>query len=84
MASHPFFNALQGKQAAIVTNIPGTTRDILSGYIEVNGVPVEIIDTAGIRESKEIIEKLGIEKNKKRTQPCKYCNVRGGQYAGFI
>lgn len=56
-------NALSGSDRAIVTNIPGTTRDILSVDIEINGVPVTITDTAGIRDTpSDEIEAIGIKK----------------------
>ena len=58
-------NALLKEAKAIVTNIPGTTRDVIEEYINVNGIPLKIIDTAGIREAENEIEKIGVEKSKK-------------------
>ncbi|MEO5669267.1 MAG: tRNA uridine-5-carboxymethylaminomethyl(34) synthesis GTPase MnmE [Ramlibacter sp.] len=55
-------NALAGAELAIVTPIPGTTRDVVSQTIQVEGVPVHVIDTAGLRESDDHVEKLGIER----------------------
>ncbi len=54
-------NALLGKNRAIVTNIPGTTRDIINENIIINGVPVILTDTAGLRDSDDIIESEGIK-----------------------
>jgi tRNA modification GTPase len=55
-------NALSGVDSAIVTNIPGTTRDLLSEEINIDGLPVHIIDTAGIRISDDIVEKEGLRR----------------------
>jgi tRNA modification GTPase len=55
-------NALSGVDSAIVTNIPGTTRDLLSEEIDIDGLPVHIIDTAGIRISDDIVEKEGLRR----------------------
>lgn len=55
-------NALIEEKRAIVTEIPGTTRDIIEEYINIEGIPVKLYDTAGIRETKDIIEKIGVEK----------------------
>jgi tRNA modification GTPase len=56
------FNQLLQKDRAIVTDIPGTTRDTLSDAVSIDGIPVHLVDTAGIRESPDVVEKLGIER----------------------
>ena len=53
-------NALAGREAAIVTDIAGTTRDVLREHIHLDGMPLHIIDTAGLRESDDQVEKIGI------------------------
>jgi tRNA modification GTPase len=55
-------NAISGVDSAIVTNIPGTTRDLLSEEINIDGLPVHIIDTAGIRISDDVVEKEGLRR----------------------
>ncbi|MGH8692851.1 MAG: tRNA uridine-5-carboxymethylaminomethyl(34) synthesis GTPase MnmE [Burkholderiales bacterium] len=55
-------NRLAGDEVAIVTEIPGTTRDPLRHELVIDGVPVHVIDTAGLRESEEPVEKIGIER----------------------
>ena len=55
-------NALSGKESAIVTDIAGTTRDVLSEQIHIDGMPLHIIDTAGLRESTDKVEQIGIER----------------------
>ena len=55
-------NCLAGEDRAIVTAIPGTTRDALRESIEIDGVPLIIVDTAGLRESREEVERIGVER----------------------
>lgn len=55
-------NALAGRDAAIVTDIAGTTRDVLKEHIHIDGMPLHIIDTAGLRESDDKVEQIGIER----------------------
>ena len=57
-----FINYISGKDVSIVTNQPGTTRDLIESFVDISGYPVRFVDTAGIRKSSDFVEKIGIEK----------------------
>lgn len=79
------FNALLGNERAIVTEIPGTTRDAIEAPAVLDGFPFRLVDTAGLRTSEDRVEKIGIEVSRKYLGAadlvlyCEECAVRGAQ-----
>lgn len=61
-------NAILRENRAIVTDIPGTTRDIIEEYVNIDGIPLRIIDTAGIRKTEDIVEQIGVNRAKESVE----------------
>ncbi len=77
-------NVLSGSSRAIVTDVPGTTRDIIEEYINVRGIPVRFLDTAGIRNTFDPVESIGVERAKKAALEAEFVIVVLDAHTGVL
>lgn len=66
-------NAILGESRAIVTEVAGTTRDLIEEYVNIGGIPLKIVDTAGIRDTDDLVEKMGVERSKASLESADLC-----------
>ena len=66
------FNSLLKEDRSIVTEIPGTTRDWIEAWVSIQGIPVRLVDTAGLREAADSVEKIGVERSRKLLQEAQF------------
>ena len=77
-------NALLEENKAIVTDIPGTTRDVVEAYLNIDGIPFQLLDTAGIRETEDIVEKIGVERSKTSIEEADLVLMLVDSHAGLL
>jgi tRNA modification GTPase len=76
-------NALLRRDRAIVTDIPGTTRDALEEYVNVRGIPFRLVDTAGIRDTVDVVERIGVEKSREMVSAAELILLVFNQHEGI-
>lgn len=77
-------NALLEENKAIVTDIPGTTRDVVEAYLNIDGIPYQLLDTAGIRETEDIVEQIGVERSKSSIEEADLVLMLMDSHAGLL
>lgn len=77
-------NALLEENKAIVTDIPGTTRDVVEAYLNIDGIPFQLLDTAGIRETEDVVEQIGVERSKSSIEEADLVLMLIDAYAGLL
>jgi tRNA modification GTPase len=78
-------NQLSGQDSAIVTDIAGTTRDVLKEFIQIDGLPLHLIDTAGLRETDDAVEKVGVARAHKEIEKADFilCLIDAAEFSGI-